>query len=1074
MPTKQSDQAGSSGHERDLILAARLQAMDISSQTARDDSNATFEQPANLLSAASFPGYELERELHRGGQGVVYLATQQATQRKVAIKVTREGPFGSLGDRARFDREVRVLAQLKHPNIVTIHDSSESGGHHYFVMDYVRGRPPDKYVAEHDLSVLDTLQLFARVCRAVNAAHMRGVIHRDLKPGNILIDEHGEPRVLDFGLAKLDQPGAEQESELAAVTQTGQFIGTMPWASPEQALGAHDRIDVRTDVYALGVMLYQVLTRHFPYRVVGNVRDVVTQITEVPPARPSRFRQEIDDDVETIVLKCLAKEPDRRYQSAAAVADDIDRYLSNEPILARPPSAAYHFRKLVSRHRLSSALVMALIACVLGFAVWMTFLYRTADNLREEAQASAAAARTSAGKANQVSQFLIGLFEQPPGQYLDETVTARQLLDIGRQRLGDSLQDQPDVRAAVLLTVGGAYAQLGLFDDAADLMQQALDIRRRILEPTDDELLVTLESLARLRNAQANRKAAAVLYQELVDVRRQKYGDRHPDLAATLARLGEQLYGMGRIEEADAAYTASLEVYANLDDPSAANTDEALQLQGDMHRMLSQLREAEEFYRRSLALYENGEQGLSTDDMNYAARWLGLAYVLIDAKEHAEAVAAASKAIDLLLTVHKLGEDHPTVGVCTRLIAETQFEAGELADAEGSASRVVEINTAQFGLVDIDSIRALSLLGDIQSARRDFEHAEGNYRTALTSLEKLDDPPAYLQGSLRSRLAGALKEGGHLEEAEQLAREAVEINRGEFGSQHHVTAQSLRTLADLQTARGEYAAAEEGYREALGIFRGLDTKLLKEQDVAVAKVLTRLAFALDATGRVEEAEALYREALGIFREAPDAELVERVSVRARLAKRLMIKREFGEAAELHREVLSLLDDAPMDVESKRISHMLSLSRCLRQLGQLDEALTVGEQAEQASADVHGSEHWLTAEQLGNVGAVLLAMGRVEEAEEQARLALEVFGQTTAPPLPVAAAQGTLGECLTVSSDYEEAESLLLSSLETLKAERGLAHDETRAAVRRIAKLYDAWGREDLAEQHRSSLSTDYD
>ncbi len=253
----------SSGRERVLIDDAWREFQGIRPAGGDgDDSSAVTgsrdgKPPVPDIPSDSFTGYQIIREVHRGGQGIVYQAFQKSTRRKVAIKVMKEGPFASSSDRARFDREVQVLGQLKHPNIVAIHDTGVAAGCHYFVMDYISGQPLDVHMAGGEHSIAGTLELFAKICEAVNAAHLRGVIHRDLKPGNIRIDDAGEPHVLDFGLAKVAIMGSVGVSpaESVAMTVTGQFVGSLPWASPEQAEGAPGKIDLRTDVYSLGVVL---------------------------------------------------------------------------------------------------------------------------------------------------------------------------------------------------------------------------------------------------------------------------------------------------------------------------------------------------------------------------------------------------------------------------------------------------------------------------------------------------------------------------------------------------------------------------------------------------------------------------------------------------------------------------------------------------------------------------------------------------------------------------------------------------------------------------------------------------
>ncbi len=356
--------------------------------------------------ADSIPGYSIVHEIHRGGQGVVYQAIQKTTRRKVAIKVMREGPFASRHERDRFEREIHVLAALKHPNIVTIHESGTAGGSFYFVMDYISGNALDAYMSEGRVKpaktgrvrIRETLSLFKKICEAVNAAHLRGVIHRDLKPGNIRMDTDGEPKILDFGLAKV-APGVLDDDSMAQ-TETGQFLGTPAWASPEQAEGVPGKIDVRTDVYSLGVILYHMLTGDFPYVTMGGFREVADRIMNAPPVPPRALRREIDDEVETIVLKSLAKERDRRYQSAGELARDIGHYLAGEPIEAKRDSTWYILRKHLRQYRLPLAVGAGFVAMLAVGLLLSLALLRQA----RVAEALAAAARDGERKQREIAE----------------------------------------------------------------------------------------------------------------------------------------------------------------------------------------------------------------------------------------------------------------------------------------------------------------------------------------------------------------------------------------------------------------------------------------------------------------------------------------------------------------------------------------------------------------------------------------------------------------------------------------------------------------------------------------------
>lgn len=327
-------------------------------------------QPPN-----DFPGYEVVREVSRGGQGVVYQAIQKTTKRKVAIKVLLQGPFAGRHALARFEREVQVLGQLKHPNIVTVHDSGSAAGSMYLVMDYISGKTLDDYLDNSKLTMRRKLELFVQICDAVSAAHLRGVIHRDLKPSNVRVDSDDRPYVLDFGLAKLATGEITDESRPQVMTETGQFLGSLSWAAPEQAEGTPDKIDMRTDVYALGVIIYHMLAGRFPYEVTGSMHDVLGNILHADPRKPSTLTKNIDDELDTIIIKCLRKDRESRYQSAGELARDLRRYLAGEPIEAKRNSGFYILKKTMRRYRLffgmaSAFLVTLGVGSVIGLQFW--------------------------------------------------------------------------------------------------------------------------------------------------------------------------------------------------------------------------------------------------------------------------------------------------------------------------------------------------------------------------------------------------------------------------------------------------------------------------------------------------------------------------------------------------------------------------------------------------------------------------------------------------------------------------------------------------------------------------------
>lgn len=501
-PSHKDDQPPSS--EDPLIAAARMAA------EARSDGQPPEPQ---LPPPDYFPGYVIIREIHRGGQGVVYQALHKGTKRKVAIKVMREGAIAGARERTRFEREVEILAQLDHPNIVAVHDSGTVEGNFFYVMDYISGATLDVWVSQSNLSLGQILELFARICDAVNAAHLKGVIHRDLKPANIRVDANGQPHVVDFGLAKVATGEISDDDRL--MTMTGQFIGSLPWASPEQAQGIPGMIDVRTDVYSLGVMLYQMLTGRFPYQVVGAMRDVLDNILRSEPARPSTVRRQINDEVETIILKCLSKERDRRYQNAGDVARDILHYLRGEPIEAKRDSGWYVLRKTARRYRGVSAVVLLFLVTLVTFSVVISALYaqrtRALADLTAESQAR-----------NRVIATLESWLTSPdPALGEGKDITMREVADIAAAGLDEDLPDQPRVEAALRSVIGQTYFNLGEWAKAEPQLRRALALQDGLLGPDEPETIATRGRLGVvLRNQVSFEEAEPLLDQAAADAER--------------------------------------------------------------------------------------------------------------------------------------------------------------------------------------------------------------------------------------------------------------------------------------------------------------------------------------------------------------------------------------------------------------------------------------------------------------------------------------------------------------------------------------------------------------------------
>ena len=492
----------------------------------------------------TLPGYTILDEMHRGGQGVIYRARQIATHRTVAVKVLLSGTLATSKQRRRFEREIELVAGLRHPNIVTVYASGVTeDGRHWFAMEYLDGDTLDVYLARHTLALADKLRLFSRICGAVGYAHQRGIIHRDLKPANVIVGADDALHVLDFGLAK--PVNTEIDREQAIVTIHGTFLGTIAYASPEQTTGDPGAVDVRSDVYTLGVILFEMLTGNYPYPVTGRLSDVVDAITNTPPESlrsaadpPERF----DDDIETIVRTALVKDPSRRYQSVEALQRDAEHYLADEPIDAKRDSGWYVLRKTLSRYKLQAGAAGAFVLVLAGFGIAMSVLYQRARNEAE--------------KVTQINLFLedtLGSAELPP----EGELTVREMLDEGVHWIALALGDQPDIEASVRGIIGNAYRNIGQIQAAEAQLQVSLKMRREQFGDRHPEVAKGLSGLGLVRMSQGRYDEAEGYFIDALAIRREARGDDDLQVALALNNLAGVKRAKGELDEARRLYGKS-------------------------------------------------------------------------------------------------------------------------------------------------------------------------------------------------------------------------------------------------------------------------------------------------------------------------------------------------------------------------------------------------------------------------------------------------------------------------------------------------------------------------------------
>jgi tetratricopeptide (TPR) repeat protein len=526
-------------------------------------------------------------------------------------------------------------------------------------MDWVDGAPLDRYASERNLTVANTLRLFATICDAVSAAHVRGIIHRDLKPGNILVDEGGAPHVLDFGLAKLDdreQSSAahgEGDDGLRAgdkYTRSGQFLGSLPWTSPEQAAGHSESVDVRSDVYSIGVMLFRTLTGVFPYEVSGTLREVLDHIVERPARRPSSVRPDLDADIDAMLLTCLAKEPARRYQSAGELAADLRRYLNGEPIAARPPHAVYLLRKFVQRNRLLVTSFAAALAClVLGLVgtIWKA--------VGEQRQRELAEREIS--KVRAINNVLESILISPdPFFGAGPDATVGQVMEKISGGLSQQLRDEPEVEADVRLTLANSFRHMGRPAQAEENLWRGIELRRSLFGEADPRTLEPYVILAYLREGQGQLEDAESLFRRVVDGLRAANGPDDPDVLIYSAHHGGALRKLGRLEEAKEVLTTTLERDRAVFGEKDGRTLYAAQQLARVWSRSGRFTEAEELIREVI---DARRKTLGNDHPSTQVAIAANATILWDAGRLDEAEAALSAAVEALEL--RLGPTHQTV-----------------------------------------------------------------------------------------------------------------------------------------------------------------------------------------------------------------------------------------------------------------------------------------------------------------------------------------------------------------------------------------------------------------------------
>jgi serine/threonine protein kinase/tetratricopeptide (TPR) repeat protein len=733
--------------------------------------------------------YKLLQQIGEGGCGLVYMAEQEEpVRRRVALKVIKLG-MDTKQVIARFEAERQALAMMDHPNIAKVLDAGATGsplpsdgrgvrgegslsaGRPYFVMELVRGIKITEYCDEHNLPTKERLELFIQVCHALQHAHQKGIIHRDLKPSNILVasnDGVPVPKVIDFGIAKATQGRLTDQTLFTAFEQ---FIGTPAYMSPEQAELTMQDVDTRTDIYSLGVLLYELLTGKTPFdaqELLASGLDAMRRtIREQEPVRPStklstllegeltttakhrrteaaKLVHLLRGDLDWIVMKCLEKDRARRYDTANGLARDVQRHLNCEPVVARPPSRLYEFQKTVRRHKVGFAATAALIAVLAAGvivstseAIRATRAEREQSRLREAAQRAQAnearqreeavadkkKAETEAARSAQVASFMQGMLQGvgPSVALGRDTKMLREILDQTASRLND-LKGQPAVEADLRATLGRVYADLGEYTNAASMHQKALALRRTLYGDDHSDIARSLNDLAEATYQQGNYSAAEALQRQALAMRRKLFGDENLEVAQSLNNLAESLRRQGfgdqrKLAAAEPLHREALATRRKLLGNENLVVAESLYNLGSLLWRQGKYPEAESAHREALAIRR---KLLGAEHPEVAASLDRLGLLLDATGRHEEAEKAHREALAMRRKL--LGSEHPDVAHSLQNLAGALIPQGKVQEAEPLLKEALAIRWARLPADHTDTAQTLESLVNI--LRRENKAAE--------------------------------------------------------------------------------------------------------------------------------------------------------------------------------------------------------------------------------------------------------------------------------------------------------------------------------------------------------------
>jgi len=792
---------------------------------------AGYTPPANPSFAVPPPigPYRFVRKLGEGGMGQVWLAEQTAPlQRLVAIKLIRAGVSDNVL-LERFESERQVLARMNHPAIAKVYDAGTTpDGTPYFVMEYVPGIPITLYCDQKRLSIRQRLELFLKVCEGVQHAHQKAILHRDLKPANILVNEidgKPAPHIIDFGIAKAI---GERDPLATMFTRAGNFVGTPVYMSPEQANPDVQDVDTRSDVYSLAVILYELLTGALPFdptqwrndlrqeqfrklfeqdpqapsiqyrKKTTTQTDTATQAAKLRSTEPEELVSELKGDLDWIALKALERDRARRYGTPSEFAADLQRYLNNEPVVARPASASYRLQKYVRRHRLGVSIAAAALLLLVAFAVMQAFEIR---RIRQERDRTA----RERDRANRIAEFMTKMFRvSDPGQARGNSITAREVLDKASKEIDTGLAKDPDMQAQMMNTMGVVYHSLGLFKEAESLYRRSLEIRTRLFGPNNRDTIISMVNLVETLLDETQFPEAEKLVRQAYENARAHLGPSDPLTIRAGSTLGLALNNQGRYAEAEVILRQVVHDSDLIQDPDSRS---------ELSRQT----------RNSLSI--------------------NLAYQ----GKYAEAEKSFRELYNL--TASKFGPNHPAALQAKTNIGNVVLQQSRWAEAETIYKEVLDQYNQIMGPEHPRTLLVMGNLGLAYLNEKRYPEAEALYRKLLDVKTRVLGPDNRQTLVVKAALGDVLYFEVKSQEAEKITREALEAERRVLGPEHSDTLVTEDALGMILEQQHRYPEAEVVLKETLA----LRIKVLGPKHPDTANSEYNLAGLYALMGRKEEA-----------------------------------------------------------------------------------------------------------------------------------------------------------------------------------------------------------------------------